>query len=160
MLRIATVDDAAALALLGERTFRDAFSTQNTPEDMDTYIERTYREEYQRRELLDPLITTFVVENDGELIAFAQCKRGEDEIELVRIYVDRRFHGGGIAQQLMNAVEEFTRNARVSRLWLGVWEHNPRAIKFYEKCGFRVTGSHPFVLGSDVQTDLIMEKSV
>ena len=43
-----------------------------------------------------------------------------------------------------------------SKLWLGVWEHNPRGIRFYEKCSFVDEGSHPFRIGSDVQTDRIM----
>jgi ribosomal protein S18 acetylase RimI-like enzyme len=160
MLRFATTADAAALAELGARTFRDAFAAQNTPEDMDLYVARTYGEEQQLRELQDPQTTTFVIEENGRLIAFAQCRRGADDVELARLYVERGYHGKGIAQELMNAVVEFTRNAGIRRLWLGVWEHNPRAIAFYGKCGFRVTGSHPFLVGNDLQTDLIMERDV
>lgn len=157
MLRQATVNDVLALAELGARTFRDAFAAQNTADDLNAYIAKTYGEEHQRRELADPSIATFVVEHEGALIAFAQCRRGSDDVELARLYVDGRFHGKGIAQELMDAVVAFARNAGVARLWLGVWEHNPRAIAFYEKCGFRVTGSHPFIVGSDVQTDLVMD---
>ncbi|HEX2835644.1 MAG TPA: GNAT family N-acetyltransferase [Thermoanaerobaculia bacterium] len=155
---MATMDDVPALAELGARTFRDAFAAQNTADNLNAYIARTYGGDHQRRELDDPSIATFVVEQDGALIAFAQCRRGNDDVELARLYVDRRFHGKGIAQELMDAVVAFAHNAGVGRLWLGVWEHNPRAIAFYEKCGFRVTGSHPFIVGSDVQTDLVMER--
>lgn len=48
-----------------------------------------------------------------------------------------------------------TRGAR--SLWLGVWEHNPRAVAFYGKYGFRRVGQHTFVLGGDAQTDWLME---
>jgi ribosomal protein S18 acetylase RimI-like enzyme len=41
-------------------------------------------------------------------------------------------------------------------LWLGVWERNPRAIAFYQKCGFRDVGSHDFWFGNDRQTDRVM----
>jgi ribosomal protein S18 acetylase RimI-like enzyme len=45
-------------------------------------------------------------------------------------------------------------------LWLGVWERNERAISFYRRWGFEVVGHHVFRLGSDDQSDLIMERAV
>jgi ribosomal protein S18 acetylase RimI-like enzyme len=45
-------------------------------------------------------------------------------------------------------------------MWLGVWEYNPRAQRFYEKNGFRMVDKHTFVLGSDPQTDLLMQKEL
>ncbi len=45
-------------------------------------------------------------------------------------------------------------------VWLGVWEHNPRAIAFYKKIGFREVGSHVFPLGTDPQRDLIFMRKL
>ena len=42
-------------------------------------------------------------------------------------------------------------------IWLGVWEHNVSAIRFYERNQFQLFGKHSFILGSDEQTDLLME---
>ena len=50
-------------------------------------------------------------------------------------------------------------NERCS-LWLGVWEDNARAIRFYEKMGFKAVGEHKFMVGKNVRRDLVMEKSV
>ncbi len=36
-----------------------------------------------------------------------------------------------------------------------MWEHNHRARRFYERCGFREVGRHPFVLGTVVDNDYI-----
>ncbi|CAM6209294.1 N-acetyltransferase domain-containing protein [Enterobacter intestinihominis] len=44
-------------------------------------------------------------------------------------------------------------------VWLGVWEHNPRAISFYHKLGFTEVGEHIFQVGSDPQRDIIMKRS-
>jgi len=44
-------------------------------------------------------------------------------------------------------------------VWLGVWEHNPRAIAFYRKWGFEAVGEHVFVVGTDPQRDLVMTRS-
>ena len=45
-------------------------------------------------------------------------------------------------------------------VWLGVWEHNERAKRFYEKNGFYRIGAHSFVVGDDVQTDYVMRKDL
>jgi ribosomal protein S18 acetylase RimI-like enzyme len=155
-IRHATPEDAAALAELGARTFRDAFAAQNRAEDMDAYVAQTYGEAQQRRELEDPENVTLLVERDGVLIGFAQLRRDADSVEIARFYVDRGHHGAGIAQELMQRCVDAARDLGAYVLWLGVWEHNPRAIRFYEKCGFVDIGSHPFLIGSDLQTDRLM----
>ena len=159
IVRRAVSSDAAALAELGARTFADAFAAQNRPEDLEAYLAKTYGEVQQRREIEDPEIVTLLV-HDGELlIAFAQLRGSSSEhgdVELARFYVHREHHGRGVAQMLMSAVVDAARELGGETLWLGVWEHNPRAIRFYEKCGFRDVGSHPFLVGSDLQTDRVM----
>lgn len=155
-IRHATPSDAAALAELGARTFRDAFGEQNRAEDMEEYVGRTYGEVQQRQELEDPKNAALVVERDGVLIGFAQLRRDADSVEIARFYVDRTHHGEGIAQELMQRCVEVARDLGAKALWLGVWERNPRAIRFYEKCGFVDIGSHPFLVGSDLQTDRLM----
>jgi len=62
-------------------------------------------------------------------------------------------------------LDEFRSSARARDenrdvMWLGVWEYNPRAQRFYEKNGFQVCGKHTFLLGSDPQTDLLMQKQL
>jgi diamine N-acetyltransferase len=159
MIRRAVPADAAALAELAERTFVDTFAAANRPEDIREFIERTYGEAQQRREIENPDGITLLVEEAGALIAFAQLRRTASEfgeIELARFYVDRGHHGTPVARTLMDATIAAARDLGASTLWLGVWEHNPRAIRFYEKCGFRDAGSHAFLLGSDLQTDRIM----
>jgi ribosomal protein S18 acetylase RimI-like enzyme len=79
---------------------------------------------------------------------------------LWRFYVDFAFHGQGVAQALMTAVEDAARARGASTLWLGVWESNVRAQAFYRKQGFTVVGSQIFILGSDPQRDLIMAKTI
>ena len=120
---------------------------------------KVYGAEQQVREIGDPAIVTLLVEEEGALIGFAQLKLGAS-IEIARFYVDGRWQGRGVAQELMRAAEDEARNRGIATIWLGVWERNARAIAFYAKCGFAVTGSHPFLLGSDLQTDLEMTKTL
>jgi ribosomal protein S18 acetylase RimI-like enzyme len=98
------------------------------------------------------------------LVAYAQLHMTpgvpHGDVELARFYVDQAHHGRGIAQALMTAVYANARALGGTRLWLGVWERNFRAIAFYRKCGFEKCGEHPFVLGTDLQTDWDMARGL
>jgi ribosomal protein S18 acetylase RimI-like enzyme len=163
-IRRATPADAETLADLARRTFVDAFAAANRAEDIASYLEKTYSPERQRREIDDETIVTLIAEDDGAMIGFAQMRLGAEPptghepapVEVARFYVDRPWHGRAVARALMSAVVRTAISAGGRTLWLGVWEHNERAIAFYTKCGFRVAGTQPFVLGSDLQTDLVM----
>ena len=157
MIRRATLDDAARLAELSARTFHDTFAAHNRAEDMDKYMSTAYGGAKQREEIADPDRITLLVEEGEALIAYAQLRMALPQIEIGRFYVDGAWHGRGVAQSLMDAVLDVARDHGATRVWLGVWERNARAIAFYEKCGFRDCGSQPFLLGSDLQTDRVME---
>jgi ribosomal protein S18 acetylase RimI-like enzyme len=163
-IRTGTTADAAALAAFAARTFADAFAADNTPEDMHAHAARSYGLAQQSAELTNPDAVTLLVEQDAQLVAYAQLRRATPPacvvattlLELHRFYVDRASHGAGVAQQLMAAVQEAARAAGARHLWLAVWERNPRAIRFYAKCGFVDVGSQGFVLGSNRQTGRVM----
>ena len=157
MIRRAATEDAARLAAFATRVFIETFGSDNKPEDMDAYVTKTYGAEKQAREIADGSIITIVDDRDGVLVAFAQMRIERDALEIARFYVDRALHGQGVAQGLMRACVDLAAQAGFTRIWLGVWEKNRRAIAFYEKCGFRDIGSQPFLLGSDLQTDRVME---
>ena len=73
-----------------------------------------------------------------------------------RFYVDKPWHGQGLARSLMDAAEKAARARGAREFWLGVWERNERAQAFYRKCGFRKVGTQIFVVGTDPQTDNVM----
>jgi ribosomal protein S18 acetylase RimI-like enzyme len=77
-------------------------------------------------------------------------------MEVWRFYVDRPWHGQGVAQALMAALRRAALARGGRTLWLAVWERNERAKGFYRKAGFLDVGSQPFILGEDHQTDLVM----
>ena len=163
MIRRVTIADAAALAELAARTFRDAFAADNHPDDLEAHITRSYGESQQRAEIENADGITLVVDDHNTLIAYTQLRRAPSEhgdIEIARFYVDRTHHGRGIAQSLMNAAYAAARELGGTTIWLGVWERNPRAIAFYAKCGFVDVGSHPFLVGTDLQTDRIMSRVI
>jgi diamine N-acetyltransferase len=163
-IRVAGPADAAVLAELGARTFRDAFGAENTPENMALYLERAYGLSQQTAELTDPGMATLLAEMDGQPAGFAQLREspapgfvtGPGPIELWRFYVDRPWQGRGVAQALMAGARAEAARRGGRTLWLAVWERNERAMAFYRKCGFLDVGSQPFILGGDRQTDRVM----
>lgn len=163
-IRPATSSDVPALTSFGARVFRETFGPHNRPEDLAAYLEATYAEDRQRSELDDPARATLIMDSPEGIVGFAQlraasvpdCVAGPAPIELLRFYVDPAWHGRGLAPALMDAVVSEALARCAGTLWLGVWEHNGRAIAFYRKRGFHDVGSHEFLLGEDRQTDRIM----
>jgi ribosomal protein S18 acetylase RimI-like enzyme len=167
-IRRAEPADPPALADFAARMFEDTFGPYNRPEDMAAHLADRFGVRQQAAEIADPKILTFLVEAQVEaencLIGYTQIRRvpppdcvtGEEPVELGRFYVDRPWHGRGLAQRLMAMVMDEARGLGGRTLWLGVWERNPRAIAFYEKCGFHDVGSQGFLLGADLQTDRVL----
>lgn len=167
-IRVGGVRDAAALAELAARTFHETFAADNRPEDLALHIAQSYGPVQQERELRDPAVATLLAEVDGKLAGYAQlregkapaCVTGETPVEVSRFYIAKAWHGRGVAQALMRAVDAESHRRGGRTLWLGVWERNARARAFYEKTGFTDAGSHIFMLGTDAQTDRIMVRRV
>lgn len=167
-IRKAEPNDTIRLAALAEKTFRDTFGADNTSADMDQHVLESYSAQIQTREILDPNIDTFVCEFEHELIAFAQLSwleapsylTAQHPVEIRRFYVDSAWHGKGIAGALMSRVLEHVESKNADQIWLGVWEHNPKAQRFYQKMGFLEVGEHVFQLGNDPQRDLILSRKV
>ena len=163
-IRQADSSDAAELSALLERTFRETFSATNTAEDMDLHCRTNYVEPLQAAEIVNPAMTTLLAEHEGKLIGVVQLRWAEAPScvvanrpgEIHRLYVDKAWHGAGVARELMNEALSVMRAKGVDLAWLGVWEHNPRALAFYRKHGFREVGDHLFMVGSDPQRDIVM----
>lgn len=168
IIRPAHLDDSKVLAHLAEHTFRETFTTENNLTDMEFHCAKNFGTEIQRQEILDPSCTTILAEVEGQLVAFAQvrlhspkeCVSADHPSELHRLYVGKEWHGRGVAHKIMATILSTAADAGADHIWLGVWEHNPRAIAFYCKYGFRIVGEHIFQFGSDPQRDLVMVAEV
>ena len=134
--RRAEPKDAARLAALAERSFRAAFGSLNTRENMDAHCASAYGETIQASEIASSQIETFVCDDGVELVGYAQlrwgaappCVLASRPAEIQRIYVDQQWHGKGIAQALMSQVLTAAVQGNADQVWLGVWENNPRAM--------------------------------
>ena len=167
-IRLANSEDALTLAELGARTFRDTFGDDNDPKDLQHYIQTAFNAEQTRVELSNS-DTIFLLGIEGGMpVGYAKLHVGrhsepvksKNPVEMSRLYVDRSAIGKGYGTALMRRCIDEGRRGGHDKMWLGVWEKNPRAIGFYKKFGFRTVGSHTFMLGYDSQKDWIMERSI
>ena len=162
-LREANGSDAGALARFAAQMFEQAFGPDNSPDDMADYLAAAFGPDKQAAEIADRSARVILAMHNGsageEIAGYAHFLFDEDgkSVQLKRLYVDAALHGGGLARRLMEDVVGRCRQMGATRLWLTVWDQNPRAIAFYRKSGFAVSGKTTFELGADIQTDLVME---
>ena len=166
IIRQATVTDADGLRNLCIETFYHTWINTNSEIDMQTYMGEFFSLEKIKDELSNNGIIYLVACNENKLIGYCKLNRNYAEgnlesmrpIELQRMYVLEELSRSGIGKLLMNKIFEMARLENFEVIWLGVWEKNERAINFYQSFGFEFYGSHQFVLGEDITTDLLMKK--
>ena len=169
-IRQATTEDAKLLTDLAYTTFWDAFAhhPKNAPDDLNHYMRQAFNPEQIASELADAKNIFLIAELDGDAAGYSKIILDNIEpgvtadrpVELSRLYAHQKHLGQGVGQRLMDACFERARAEDRDVMWLGVWEYNPRAQRFYQKNGFRFVGSHVFQLGEDPQTDLLMQKEL
>ena len=88
----------------------------------------------------------------------AQTEKNHDNtLEIQRIYVLQKYKGKKIGKMLIEEAKKIAMENSLRYIWLGVWEKNYSAIKFYEKQGFKNFDTHIFKLGNDEQIDNLMK---
>lgn len=160
------VAHAEPLRQIGRDTFLETFGARNTAENMAQYLEQGFAPEKIKSELENEYSLFYAAVNEGQLIAYLKLNLGPAQtelkdpagLEIERIYVLQAFHGTGVGQLLYDKAIEVAREHQQNYVWLGVWEENKRAIRFYEKNGFVPFSQHIFRVGAEEQTDLMMKK--
>ena len=168
IIRQAVSTDVHLLAELGARTFSETFGRDNKPEDMAAYIASSFNPAQVEAELADARSTFLIAEIGGVAVGYARLHaggvsmsvEGEKPIELVRLYVSTEWLGRGVGDALMRACISDAYKKGYRTLWLGVWQRNNRARAFYRRWAFHEVGKHIFQLGTDRQTDVLMERSI
>ena len=164
-IRKLDITDLENLQKISITTFRETFEEVNSEEDMQKYLDENLSLERLKNELENLDSEFYFIENKNKNLGYLKLNFGnaqtekveENYFEIERIYVLKAFLGQKIGQILFDKAIEIGREKNLEYVWLGVWEENHRAIKFYEKNGFKIFGKHDFVLGKDVQTDLLMK---
>jgi diamine N-acetyltransferase len=167
-IRALSVQDIPALRTLAIRIYRDTFSNDNTPENMEAFLNRDYSEESFRNEFKEKDSSYFFAEENDIPVGYLRLRSnneveaylGKNTIELHRLYVDQKYQGKKVGTLLMEKALNVARDLKVEWLWLGVWERNPKAQRFYNKWGFERFSEHVFQMGDEAQTDWLLKKRI
>jgi ribosomal protein S18 acetylase RimI-like enzyme len=164
-IKLATINDLAQLQAIGRQTFSETFDSTNTEENMRKYLDERFSAAKLTAELNDPHAVFYFAMLHNKVIGYLKINFGisqtefqnDSAVEIERIYVLSEFHGKKVGQMLYDKSLEIALQKKAESVWLGVWEHNYRAINFYKKNGFVAFDKHIFKLGHAEQTDLLMK---
>ena len=165
--RCALAQDLDLLVSIGRQTFFDTFTGTCSEEDMQLFLDTMHHPEKIAAELADPNCHFYLLEEDHSVIGYTRLwkdpaplpiVRGQNPIELVRFYLIQSAIGSGAAGHLMQATLKTARLLGHDTIYLGVWEQNHRAKRFYTKWGFSPIGEHIFHVGNDPQLDHWLER--
>lgn len=167
-IKKATIADLEIIRKISIETFSETFSEVNTEENMGNYIQENFNPEQIASELNNPESVFYIASLENEITGYMKLNFGEaqtenqkeNNLEIHRIYVLQAFHGKKIGQLLLDEAIKMAKQMTVKSVWLGVWEKNHRALQFYSKNGFAEFDQHIFILGNDVQTDLLMQLKI
>lgn len=158
-------EDLQLLRELAIRTFVDTYGPHNTPEVMANYLAQAFNEGQLSSELANLQSEFYVLLAGDQWSGYLKLNEGEAQtearkdnaLEIERIYIDKACQGRGYGKLLLNHALKVARSRQKDRLWLGVWERNPKAISFYKSQGFKKVGTHLFIIGGEAQQDWVME---
>lgn len=160
-----TVRNLKELQHISKETFIDAFEKQNNPQDFWEYVNHAFSEETLSKQLLQKGTAFYFAYSNSSLVGYFKINAGNaqsdvkdpESLELERIYVLKAYQGKQFGAKMLEKAISIAKEMRLKYLWLGVWEHNTSAIRFYERFGFKKFGEHPYIIGNDVQTDWLMK---
>jgi len=163
-----TLEDLHTLQEIGYETFNETFKHQNSPENMNAYLDRAFNLEQLEKELSTISSQFFFVYFNHEVAGYLKVntndaqseEMGDETLEIERIYIKNQFQKHGLGKFLFNKAMKMALEGNKKKIWLGVWEKNENAIAFYKKMGFIQTGAHSFYMGDEEQIDLIMTKTL
>jgi ribosomal protein S18 acetylase RimI-like enzyme len=164
-IKIATIKDAQIISTISKQTFYEAFHLQNTKADMDLFLASHFNVLDTVEELQNINNVFYLVYNKKQLCAYAKVVDidnpkeipNSSTLRISRIYVLNKFIGKGIGKLLMETCIDKATSLKKDVVWLGVWEQNTNAINFYKHYGFQQFATEIFMLGTDPQTDLLMQ---
>lgn len=167
-IRTASESDARIVAALSAATFYEAYVETDDPQDLAEYVTTNFSVDNVREHLLDPAVTFFLGAASGRFVGYLKIRRseppmclsGRNVLEIERIYILGRFAGRGLGSVLIDRGLETARAEGFEGVWLGVWNENLSAKRFYENRGFVLAGEMPFEYGDQVFTNEVMVRDL
>lgn len=150
---------------ISRQTFYDTFHAHNTASDIKKFLNDSFSDAQLTKEFNTPNSQFYFAKINNDIVGYLKLNFGKAQtelqdnqsLEIERIYVLHAFQGKKIGQAFFEKTLKIAKEKNLKYIWLGVWEKNLKAIQFYTKNGFIIFDKHVFVLGNDIQTDIMMK---
>jgi len=167
-IRNAGPTDVGLLVELGKLSFSEAFAEETAPQDLADHLQTAFEVEDIKAQLNNDHSIFIILEIDASAAGYAylhpetppDCVKDPDTIQLVRLYLRRKYYGRDVGNTLMKACLEEAVSRGYRSVWLSSWELNHRANSFYKKWEFQIVGRAKFKVGSDIQNDFIFARKI
>lgn len=168
VIRFAEIADLKLLVALGITTCYEAYFELDPSKDLADYCLWAFNAQQLKEEFEDPNSTFLIAELNGRAVGYTklregkkiECMAGKNAVEVQRIYVLERAKGKRIGESLMNRCFEIAREKGFETVWLGVWDKNTPAQKFYEKIGMQKVGLTDFSDGKNEFINFVFAKDI
>ena len=168
LFKKAGVESVEIYRELGSRTFLESFGEVNSESDMQEYLSKSFDNSVLKKQLNNSDIDVYFVYHEDRLVGYLKLNFNKEQnepyedtwMELERIYLLSDVQGKGFGQKMLEFAEKIALDQGKTTVWLGVWEHNNGARCLYERMGFEAYAKHDFLLGKDLQVDILMKKSL
>ena len=168
VVKKASPADAGLLAAIARETFVESYGDKNTPENMADYLNTHFNDGTVLDELSNADCHILIAWEADVPVGYMKLNTGAeqtdlqetDSVEVERIYVRQAWQGRKVGHLLLEKAAETAGSLGKGSVWLGVWEENRGAIRFYERNGFIPFGTHVFMLGTDAQNDILMRRKL
>jgi ribosomal protein S18 acetylase RimI-like enzyme len=152
-----TPHEAQILSEIAVKTFIASHGSSASDLDIKAYIAEKYTVEQFENELTNPSNLYYFIHFNNEIAGFSklvldvpfndQCESNFAKLE--RLYLLEEFYDKKLGQVLFQFNCDLAKQHFQKGIWLFVWTGNQRAIRFYDKSGFKIIGSHNFKISDN-----------
>lgn len=165
-IRSARLEDIPAMREVAIESYIEKFAAHNTPENMEAFLQEAYNLGQLIKEFQEEGSILMLAFYEERVVGFVRLRKnsevdhhlGTNHIELQRLYIHPKFQNMKIGKKLMEFAMEYANQGKFDWIWLGVWERNFEAQRFYAKWGFEKFSEHVFQMGDDPQIDWLLKK--
>lgn len=168
LIKNVTSNDLKDLQNISRETFKKTFDPFTAPDDMKRFLEEAYADKKLLAEINNPHSRFFFLLVEDEVAGYLKINDEDAQTESVkpnaleveRIYLRNKFQHKGLGLVLIKLAEKIAREENRDYMWLGVYEKNINAQKFYKRDGFEKVSQHVYQVGDDPQIDYILAKNL
>lgn len=142
----ATIKDSALIAKIGAQSFIESHGKSASEHDIANYVAGKFSLAQLESEFSEPNAIFKLAKYNNEVVGYSKlvlnCPNptiAEQHVcKMERLYILESALDKKIGQPLFDVNLQLAKSHQQKGMWLYVWTGNPRAIRFYEKQGFKI----------------------